>query len=267
MEYAVTETKTQLGELPVVVCTPEGSGPFPTFVLLHERYGLVRHTLDLAKKLARSGYVVGAPDIFYTHPDQEALHRGDARMGPLSDDWVADQIATTVTHLESSPAAAAGRVGVMGVCATGRYPIVYGARHPLQACVVLHGATSGWEVNEHHQVSMEEMVAALTCPVLGMFGEKDHGISVDHVRNFRNLLEDHDKVYDIAIYEGAPHGWLNDTMPGRYRKEAADLAWNQLLGFLETTLSEEGPGGDPITWRFQSVKSRDYDFSKNERFE
>ena len=37
----------------------------------------------------------------------------------------------------------------------------------------------------------------------------------------------------IRIYRDAPHGWLNDTMPGRYRKEAANDAWSLMMAFLK----------------------------------
>ncbi|MGH7766187.1 MAG: hypothetical protein ACREQP_01930, partial [Candidatus Binatia bacterium] len=68
------------------------------------------------------------------------------------------------------------------------------------------------------------------------------------------------------IYPDAPHGWLNDTMPGRYRKEAARDAWNFLLGFLKKTM-RNGAAKERITWTFESDFSPAYDFKKNVRLE
>ena len=61
-----------------------------------------------------------------------------------------------------------------------------------------------------------------------------------------------------------PHGWLNDTMPGRYRPEGAEDAWQLMLSFLDKTF---GDGWDRtrVTWSFDSNVSPDYDFSKNVR--
>jgi len=70
------------------------------------------------------------------------------------------------------------------------------------------------------------------CPVFAAFGETDHIISLDDVRRFRNSLETHGKTYDINVYKDAPHGWLNDTMPGRYRKVQADAGWAAQQRFL-----------------------------------
>jgi carboxymethylenebutenolidase len=55
---------------------PAGGSKVPAIVLMHERYGLVKHTCDLAERLARDGFVCIAPDFYYKHPDQDALHRG-----------------------------------------------------------------------------------------------------------------------------------------------------------------------------------------------
>ena len=50
-------------------------------VILHERYGLVQHTLDLAQRLATDGYVALAPDLFSRwQGDREALRRGEVRV-------------------------------------------------------------------------------------------------------------------------------------------------------------------------------------------
>ncbi len=87
------------------------------------------------------------------------------------------------------------------------------------------------------------MIAAVNCPVFGAFGEADHIISLDDVLRFRNCLEANKKSYDIHIYRGAPHGWLNDTMPGRYRKTEAEAGWAAQQRFLAEVFS-----GNGTTW-------------------
>src|SRR5262249_58189926 len=82
----------------------------------------------------------------------------------------------------------------------------------------------------------DELIARVDCPVLGIFGEADHVISLADVRQLRDALDRHDKSYHIKIYAGAPHGWLNDTMPGRYRHGQAEAAWALQLAFLKTVL-------------------------------
>ena len=113
---------------------------------------------------------------------------------------------------------------------------------------------------------MEEIVARSKAPVLGVFGEGDHGISIDHVLRFRAALEAARRSYHIRIVPGAPHGFLNDTMPGCYRRQQAEAAWGLLMDFLMRVRTGGFPA-DRVQWTFESDTATDYDFSKNVRYE
>ena len=106
------------------------------------------------------------------------------------------------------------------MCQTGRHPLVLAAQRPIAAAVIWYGAASKreWQVRALYPTPLEEIIARVECPVLGIFGEADHVISLADVRRLRDCLDRHDKSYTIKVYAGAPHGWLNDTMPGRYRR-------------------------------------------------
>lgn len=248
---------------------PKVSARRPVVILLHERYGVVRHTQDLVVKLARAGYVALAPDLFWRFMgDREALQRGDITL-ELRDGEVVEDLSAALDYLARCEFADSSRVAVMGVCQTGRHSVLVAARkREVSSCVVFYGAAGprDWKVDEYRAEAMSELIGGLSCPVLGVFGEADHIISVDDVLRFRNGLEAKNKTYHIRLYAGAPHGWLNDTMPGRYRKEAAEDAWQLLLAFLAKTLHEGYPTGR-VLWTFESSFSRDYDFKKNVRLE
>ena len=62
-----------------------------------------------------------------------------------------------------------------------------------------------------------------------------------------------------------PHGFLNDTMPGRYRPTEAAQAWHMLLAFLAEVAAGQWNG--PVRWEFEGTSSVNYDFSKNVRLE
>jgi carboxymethylenebutenolidase len=140
---------------------------------------------------------------------------------------------------------------------------------PISAAVVWYGGAMkrDWEVNNKLRPKpYDSVLAAVSCPVFGSFGDADHIISLEDVQRLRNALEAHKKSYEIHIYKGAPHGWLNDTMPGRYRKAQAEAGWAAQQRFL----SEVFAGNyDPkrVSWRFESESGADYDFNKNVRLE
>ncbi len=267
MSEIETESIVCAGGLPAFVALPAGQEPAPVIVLLHERYGLVDHTRDLTKRHAREGYVCIAADYFYKHPDQAALHKGDSAYN-IADAEAMASMEAAIEALRGEPRADLSRIAVMGVCQTGRHPLVFAAQRPIAAALVWYGAAQDreWETNERFPVALDELVAKAQCPVLGLFGERDHIISIDHVRRFRNSLERHNKSFHVELYAGAPHGWLNDTMPGRYRRAEAEAAWATQRAFLAAAFD---PARDKsaIKQIYRAELSATYDFSKNERYE
>ncbi len=268
MRYLITETRpVAAGGTPALMCRPEGLESFPCVMLLHERYGLVQHTEDLARKMCSDGFAVCAPDLFHAHPDQAALHAGTVGAKP-TDREVLAILEDAYTLFNDVPGADPSRLGLMGVCQTGRYPFVWAKHHPLTACITVYGAAqrSDWEVNERFPWGMSGLMEGISTNVLGIFGEKDHVISFDDIIRFRNALEAAGLSYQVTVYADAPHGWLNDTMPGRYRPVAAKQTWDEVIAFLTDTLIA-GRDAALIDWKFTAQKNPDYDFTKNVRLE
>ena len=260
-------TVTCAGDIPALVVVPETDAKAPVVVVMHERYGFVQHTRDLAERMARDGYVAIAPDLYFKHPDQEALHRGDAGYDMTDPDAVVG-LNAAIDALKAVPQADTTRIAVMGTCQTGRHPLVLAAARPIAAALVWYGSAQPreWQVNTKYPRALEEIIAAVDCPVLGMFGETDHLISVDDIRRFRDCLERHGKSFRIHIYRDAPHGWLNDTMPGRYRQAQAEAAWAAQREFLHMAFAGDY---DRATrrQRYEAGIAADYDFSRNVRHE
>ncbi|HEX6513333.1 MAG TPA: dienelactone hydrolase family protein [Chloroflexota bacterium] len=249
---------------------PAGVGRAGAVVILHERYGLVKHTLDLAEKLARDGYVALAPDLFSRwQGDKEALKRGDVR-ATLPDEEIAAVVNGGLDFLKAHERVDGSKLAVMGVCQSGRYPIVVGSQRPdLAALVVFYGAAqeSDWQLSELQPKPMPDMIARTTAPGLYVFGEADHVISIDEVLRLKSTIEQARKSSRMKVVPKMPHGWLNDTMPGRYRSKEAEEAWQLLVGFLDETFSGRWPPAGRVIWEFQSDIGQDYDFSKNVRLE
>ncbi|HZD63127.1 MAG TPA: hypothetical protein VE200_10075, partial [Xanthobacteraceae bacterium] len=70
----------------------------------------------------------------------------------------------------------------------------------------------------------------------------------------------------IHVYRDAPHGWLNDTMRGRYRRAQAEAAWAHQRAFLQTVLAPAHDRSSRIQ-RYAADIAVDYDFSRNVRQE
>ena len=264
-----TSTARLASGMTVFRALPKTKGKRPAIILLHERYGVDQHTKDLTLKLSQAGYVGLAPDLFSRFTgDRKALQQGAVRV-ELRDNEVLKDLAEAIGYLKKLSAVDGSKIAIIGVCQTGRQSLLLAAHgNDISASVVLYGAVGGreWETNELRPEPVEHLIEQLSCPVLGIFGEADHIISVDDVLKFRGSLERSKKSYHVRLYRDAPHGWLNDTMPGRYRKEAAKDAWQLILSFLKKTF---GGGWDRkrILSTFESDYSPSYDFKKNVRLE
>ncbi len=248
---------------------PKLKGRRPAVIILHERYGIDQHTRDLTVKLAQAGFVGLAPDLFHRFSgDRKAVLRGAQRVD-LTDDGALEDLNGAVEYLKKLKEVDGDRIGIIGVCQTGRQPVLVAAkRNDIAGVVMLYGAIGGreWQGNDLRPTPIEDLIKQVSCPVLGIFGEADHIISIDDVVRFRNCLERAKKNCHIRIYAGAPHGWLNDTMPGRYRKDAAKDAWSLILSFLKKCFAG-GWDKNRIACTYESDYSAQYDFSKNVRME
>ena len=256
------------GGMPALLALPRGAeGRLPVVVLMHERYGLVQHTKDLTKRCASDGFLAIAPNFFFKHPDQAVLAKGDSRYD-LGDVESNSYLRGVLAMLADHPHADLTRVAVAGYCQTGRHPLVFAAEENIAAAVVWYGgaAPREWGVTKVQPRPFAEVIADVRCPVFAAFGALDHMISLDDVCRLRNQLEAARKSYEMHVYAGAPHGWLNDTMPGRYRRSEAEAGWAAQQRFLAEVLA---PGYRPATvgWRFSCDSPLDYDFKNNVRME
>jgi carboxymethylenebutenolidase len=229
--------------------------PYPAVVLGHERYGLVTHTRDLAAKFASYGYVAIAPDMATDwNGDKAALMRGDVGL-TLTEDQIKSYMGKSFDYLAGMDQVDATRVCAMGVCASGGYPHLLNSVRPgVAANIIFYGGVA----------PSDDVVAAITAPTLGVFGEKDHVISIEAVRKFRAKLEAQRKNYELRIFPDMPHGWLNDTMPGRYRQPQAEEAWIYMIRWLDRVFAGGYPD-DVVRWAMSAEYSEDYDYSKNVR--
>jgi carboxymethylenebutenolidase len=251
-EHVVSAAVTCANDMPAFLARPDTPGPHPVLVVLHERYGLQDHQRDLCIRSAADGLVAVAPNLFFRESDQEAIARAEAR-AEVSDEQVSHDIDAALDYLAANvPSADLGKVAVMGVCQTGRFPIAYsavpGAR--IAAAVVFHGAAykREWVLNAEKTIPYDELIAASKVPVFGAFGEKDVLIQREDVLRFRGSLEAAERSYEIAIYPDAPHGWLNYRIPA-WRQPQAEAAWQALLAFLER-VNRGGLPADRVQWSF-----------------
>lgn len=245
--------------------TADADHPAPVLVISPERYGLVQHTVDIVDRFASAGWATISPDFYLGISETEA-----GRLPALPDETVLRHIDAALDHIGRDPRCDRERVVVFGVCRSGSWGLLAGAAHPeVRGVIMLYGGAGKKEFESSSDREREygDIIRASRAPILGIFGEKDHTMSVDDIRRLRNEFEDAGRSYSITIVPDMPHGWLNDTMPGRFRSELAEQTWQQMLGFLDEIRSGTHVPAGRVHWSFESRISEDYDFASNERLE
>ena len=248
---------------------PAGGGKKPVVIHLHERYGIVQHTTDLGQKFVDAGYVTIVPDFFSRFTgDRVALARGDDRC-ELSDEEVLLDLDAVIAYLRTIPDADMNRIAMSGVCQTGRQPILAAAkRDDIRAAVALYGAVydADWKSHPMRPEPIDQLMREIKCPLTAVFGELDNLIHRDNIVRMVTVLATAKKSFDIRIYADAPHGFLNDTMPGRFRPAQTQAAWGQITSFLQSVFAGEWKK-DRLIWRFEADTSVNYDFATMKRWE
>jgi carboxymethylenebutenolidase len=207
---------------------PEGKGPFPAIVAIHEWWGLNDWVKEKAKMLAEKGYAVLAVDLYRgkvaTDPDEaHILMRG------LPEDRAARDLEAAAAYLGSLKEVDPARVGSIGWCMGGGYSLATALNDSkLAACVICYGRL----------VTDTATIAKIPCPILGLFGEDDQGITPADVRAFETACKEAGKKIDVTIYKGAGHAFMNENNEKGYRKESTADAWAKIDAFLARTLKK-----------------------------
>jgi len=203
---------------------PDGDGPHPGVVVIHEAFGLNDHIKDVTRRLAQAGYAALAADLFTDRNRAVCMTRYMSGMlfGRVHRAGIPD-LKAALTHLASLPEVDAERVGAIGFCMGGGFAIAWACTDPrLKAIAPFYGANPR---------PLEAVKRA--CPMVGSYPEKDFtasaGLALDEE------LDKHHIEHDIKVYPNARHSFFNDT--GRnYNKPAAEDAWSRVLDFFDRRL-------------------------------
>src|SRR5215207_7097461 len=230
------------------VARPEGDGPFPSVIMIHEFWGLNESILSKADLLAEEGYLVVAPDTF-RGSTTAWIPRAIYQVISSKPENVNVDLDAVSTWLESQRDVDAGRIAIAGFCYGGRTSLVYSLHnHQLAATVIFYGSPE----------TDPAVLKTLPGPVLGIFGGTDQTIPVEDVNGFDAALTEAGVPHEITIYEGEPHAFVQDA-EGIKAGGAQGEAWDQMLAFLDANLKNRSTtkGGlalsdyhAPFAWKY-----------------
>jgi carboxymethylenebutenolidase len=223
----------------VTVASPQGNGSIkgyfvrpanaigklPGVLVIHENRGLNPYIEDVARRLGTANFLAFAPDGLTTvggYPGDE--EKGATLFGTVDKPKMTEDFIASARWLKGR-SDCTGKIGAVGFCFGGGIVNTLAVRmgSDLSAGVPFYGA----------QPPAAD-VAKIKAPLMLQYGALDARITGGWPA-FEEALKTNHVTYQGFVYEGANHGFHNDTTP-RYDEANAKLAWQRTIDFFNKYL-------------------------------
>jgi carboxymethylenebutenolidase len=213
------------GSIQGYLARPKGGGKFPGVLVVHENRGLNPYIEDVARRLATENFIAFAPDGLTSvggYPGDD--EKGGQLFNKVDKPKMTEDFIAAARWLKARPDST-GKIGVVGFCFGGGIANTLAVRmgSDLAAAVPFYGS----------QPPAAD-VSKIKAPLLLHYAGLDTRINAGWPA-CEQALKDNHVTYSAYIYEGANHGFHNDTTP-RYDQAAAKLAWQRTLDFFNKNL-------------------------------
>ncbi|MGV0742083.1 dienelactone hydrolase family protein [Mycolicibacterium sp. XJ870] len=218
---------TPAGPIDALLGTPDGAGPWPGVVVIHDAIGYGPDNEAISERIAAAGYLAITPDLYarggrarcITRVFRELLtQRGRAL----------DDILAAREHLQSLPQCT-GRVGVVGFCMGGQFALILGPKG-FAASAPFYGTPLPRHLDETLDTS---------CPIVASFGRRDP-MGIGAPAKLRKIVQAKSIPADMKVYPDAGHSFANQ-LPGQpllratgfgYNEAATTDAWSRVFAFF-----------------------------------
>ena len=213
------------GSIKGYLARPAKGKKFASVLVIHENRGLNPYIEDVARRLAKAGFMAFAPDGLTSvggYPGDE--QKGAAAFRTVDGKKMTEDFVAAAKWLKAR-SDSTGKLGAVGFCFGGGMVNQLAVRlgSDLNAGVAFYGRQAG-----------TADVPKIMAPLMLHYAGNDQGVNAG-IAAYETALKENNKKYEIFMYEGKQHGFHNDTTP-RYDAEAAKLAWDRTLAFFKKNL-------------------------------
>jgi carboxymethylenebutenolidase len=199
---------------------PDGGGPFPGVVVVHEAFGLNDNIRGICGRFAEEGYAALGVDLFEGR--NRALCMARMFVGGLAgnlDYYGVPALKAGLGQLARHPAVDGRRIGAVGFCLGGSIVLTWACTDSrLAAIAPFYGAAP----------KPREAIRRL-CPVVGSWPDKD--FTTKAAAMLETELTAAGIPHDLKVYPGTKHAFFNDQLRVYHPAAAAD-SWQRVLTFF-----------------------------------
>jgi carboxymethylenebutenolidase len=222
--------------IPAYLARPAGPGRRPTVLVFSEIFGVHEWVRDICRRLAKAGYVALAPDYFVRHGDPSTISDfAEIRkiVAQATDRQVMSDAAAAIAFLKAQPYVDPLMLAATGFCWGGGKTWLAAERFTNFRCAVAwYGPLAPPKTPSPLDPDAKaplQLAADLHCPVLGLYGGQDQGITAADIEAMRAQLKAAGKVgSELVVYPDAQHGFAADYRPS-YNPAAARDGWKRML--------------------------------------
>jgi carboxymethylenebutenolidase len=210
-------------EMIAYLARPKKEGTYPAVLVIHENRGLQEHVKDVARRLAKAGFIALAPDLVSRSGGSEKLGFDPIAgvLGAAKPEDLVKDLSAGIDYLMTQAGVKAGKVGVVGFCFGGGYTLrLAGANPKVTAAVPYYGPSP----------TPPTLVASTNAAILAHYGGTDTRVNAG-IPDLEAAMKAAGKTFEKRIWEGAPHAFNNDT-GGNFNETAAVGAWKETLAWF-----------------------------------
>lgn len=237
--------RTKNGECPTFVMRPDRDGPWPAAIVYMDAGGIRPTMIAIATRLARAGYVVLLPDLFYRFGaylplDPKKVFAGNFRailgpmMGTTDNLKAADDTEALLAYLESRSDVKGRKVGTVGFCMGGGMALTAAGKFPDR--VVAAASFHGGNLVTDAPTSPHLLVPHIKAEVYVAGADNDGSYPPEMAERLKKTLTNAAVRHRCEIYPGAAHGWMVPDFP-IYNENSAERGWMELLALFGRNLN------------------------------
>ena len=207
---------------------PTSGGEHPAIVLVHGYRGLDDGQRAVTRRFSQQGFVCLSPDLFQCKT-YHTLEDCALRKTSLDIPRAVANIVDSVPYLRKLPWVGRKKVAVLGFCMGGGLALYALAQ------------SKAFDAGVIYYQSMfpdPEDLKSIGAPLLCHYGTADHGTTQNEIDLFRDSLERYKKKYQIAMYPGAGHAFLNNpSSKSAANRDAAHKSVTTTVKWLKNILA------------------------------
>lgn len=225
-EYITYPSPKGNGDVRAYLVRPKNAtGKVAAVVVVHENRGLNPYIEDVARRVAKAGFVALAPDGLTSvggYPGND--EKGRELQQKVDPTKLMNDFFAAVEFLMHNDLTT-GKVGITGFCYGGGVANAAAVAYPeLAAAVPFYG-----------RQPRAEDVPKIKAPLLLHYAGLDKGIN-EGWPAYETALKSSQKTYEAYVYPDVNHGFHNDSTP-RYDEAAAKLAWQRTVDWFTKYLA------------------------------